>query len=325
MLEDVKRVADSAQRMRVKLGGHHFSLPFSLKNLRKAAASRRITLLFLSSGMSKRETNRSYHNNRKKFISWTIEWRFHSTDIVFIDHGVNENTNLCSVIENHLRPGPWKHRLKQFCDEPLDSLKFFIRKHPKGPKSPFRELDIKSPIRQQLANLVVLEYPVIHVFLPSVGYDFEVLKDAIPHKTEMESVSHNHPSLNGVAFREEEIEDGDSSDTRVLDLMKRVKPDPMFQIPSKDKQTEKELNEKLDRQLLERAAQGANEGMEFDFEQGLIDAYSDLIALNNPDDFLDLEGLFSEEVKLEGRNYDNRDFSSVILEEDLEEGEIPGY
>ena len=36
--------------------------------------------------------------------------------------------------------------------------------------------------------------------------------------------------------------------------------------------------------------QGQFEDLEFDFDQGLIDSYSDLIAEINPDDFLDLDG-----------------------------------
>lgn len=65
MLEDVKRVAESAQRTRLKLcGKSHFRLPFPLKSLRSAASSRRTKLLFLSNGMSKREMNRTYYNNR---------------------------------------------------------------------------------------------------------------------------------------------------------------------------------------------------------------------------------------------------------------------
>lgn len=324
MLEDVKRVSESAQRMRVKLFKYsHFRLPFHLKSLRSAAASRGTKLLFLSSGMSKRETNQSSYNNRKKFISWTIEWRFHSTDVVLIDHGVDENTPLCSVIESHLRPGPWKHRLRQFCEETLGSLKLFIRKHPKGPKAPFRELDMKAPLRQQLANLVILEYPVVHVYLPSHSYDFVVNKDVIPHKTEIKS--NNHPIPKGVTFREEEIEDG-SSDPQILDVMKHVKPDPVFQITSKYEGTEKELDDKLDGSFLEKVAQdnihsslktkdpGVLEGMGFDFEQGLIDTYSDLIAQNNPDDFLDLEGVFPEGF-----------IGFIPAEEELEEGEIPGF
>lgn len=204
-----------------------------------------------------------------------------------------------------------------------------------GPKAPFRELDIKAPIRQQLENLVILEYPVIHVFLPSHAYDFKVIRDAIPHKTENKhSVSSNHPSPKGVTFREEEIEDDTSPNPQVLDLMN-------YAIPSKDKVIETEFHEKLENPLLETDAHkapdnlycsrintknpGVFEDTDFDFEQGLIDAYSDLIAQTNPDDFLDWEGMFPEEVGPEERR-ENPAFSRGIPVEDeeLEEGEIPG-
>ncbi|XP_034709675.1 uncharacterized protein LOC117932513 [Vitis riparia] len=82
-------------------------------------------LLFLLSGMSKREKNKSQYNQS----TWTIEWRFHSTDIVLLNRRVNENSTLSSVIENHLKPGPWNHKLRPFCAEQLDCLKFFIRKY----------------------------------------------------------------------------------------------------------------------------------------------------------------------------------------------------
>ncbi|KAL4601323.1 hypothetical protein ACB092_11G264300 [Castanea dentata] len=66
---------------------------------------------------------------------------------------------------------------------------------------------------------------------------------------------------------------------------------------------------------------GVSEIREFDFDQGSIDAYSDLIAENNPDDFLDLEGVFTEEVIAEERNFS--EVQGVFsAEEELEEGEI---
>ena len=36
------------------------------------------------------------------------------------------------------------------------------------------------------------------------------------------------------------------------------------------------------------------ENMDFDFDQDLLDVYSDMIAQFNPDDFLDWEGDFSK-------------------------------
>ncbi|KAJ9680660.1 hypothetical protein PVL29_019855 [Vitis rotundifolia] len=107
----------------------------------------------------------------------------------FYNSLVNENSTLSSVIKNHLKPGLWNHKLKLFCAEQLDCLKFFIRKYLKGCRSHFHEFDIRAPIRQQLVNLVILEYPLIHVFLPSHSYDINVIKEAIklrssPHEKE---------------------------------------------------------------------------------------------------------------------------------------------
>ncbi|XWS35476.1 hypothetical protein CRYUN_Cryun20dG0000600 [Craigia yunnanensis] len=339
LLEETKRVAESARRIRSKLCGSYppyFKLPYFLRTLRTAAASRRTKLLLLPTGMSKKEINQTRFHHRKKCISWTIEWRFHSTNVVLLDHGVHEDTSLRSVIENHLKPSPWNNPLKRFCQEQLDCLKFFIRKYPKGPKSPFRELDIKAPIRQQLADTVILEYPVIHVFLPSEHYDFEVVRENYPvtHRPEgKDSGSADNEIPKGITFKEEEIEDGDSSlDPPVFDLMKHVISSPIHQIPHQNKSEKAFSNSVCPFSTRAGAGNGEHsssqtkdsevfQDMEFDFDQGLLDAYSELIAEINPDDFLDLEGEFPKQSDTE----DRRDLSNsrgVFFAEELEEGEI---
>ncbi|KAK4397530.1 hypothetical protein Sango_1589600 [Sesamum angolense] len=338
MLEDVKRIADSAQRMRVKLCGYsHFRLPFPLKNLRRAAASRRTKLLFLSSGMSKREANQTYYNTRKKFISWTIEWQFHSTDVVLVDHGVHEDTTLSSVIEKHLKPGPWNHSVRPFCDQTLESLKFFIRKYPKGPKSPFQQLNIKAPIREQLANIVILEYPIIHVFLPSHSHDFDVINYVSPRKVDIkEPAHHDYPIPKGVTFREEEIEDEESFDPHVSDLMNDAcekmgteeEPKELVQSPSTVKGVKRapsvscsdarlvttEDNNMCSASCIQQLADVPDLDFDFDFEPGLIDVYPDLTTDANADDFLDFDGILPEQKDLEGGLF--------LVDEELEEGEI---
>ncbi|XP_073156763.1 uncharacterized protein [Henckelia pumila] len=73
MLEDVKRIFESAQRRRIKLcGNYHFGLPFPLKIPRSAAASRRTRILFHSNGMPKREMNKTYYNNRSEGINYCL-------------------------------------------------------------------------------------------------------------------------------------------------------------------------------------------------------------------------------------------------------------
>ncbi|CAL1399959.1 unnamed protein product [Linum trigynum] len=326
-LEEAKRVVDLGPRMRAQLRAYsQFRLPFHLQSLKRAASSRRTTLLLLPSGMSRREKNKTRYDQRKKSIFWTIEWRFYLTGVVLFDHGVNENTSVCSEIEKHLKPGPWKHKLKQFSEVGLESLKCFIRKYPKG-KSHFRELDIKAPLKQQLGNLTVLEHPVIYVLLPSQSYDFEVVKDFIPMARRQEAkcrVSNGDQLMipQGVAFREEEIieeeiENGPSGGTQVCDLpAKSDVENPGYNEPPQ-KATENTAEEDSllatdSHSCLKDTRPGIFDDMDFDFDQSLIDKYSDIVAEINTDDFLDFEGDLSMDM---GGGF-NR------ISEELEEGEI---
>ncbi|XP_062111173.1 uncharacterized protein LOC133822749 [Humulus lupulus] len=360
LLEEVKRVSESAQRMRKKLCKYnHYRLPYFLRSVRSAAASRRTKILFLPGGMTKREKNQTNYDKRKKCIYWTIEWQFHSTDVVLVDHGIDESLNISSVIGNHLKPGPYHHQLKRFCEEDLENLKFFIRKYQKGSTSPFYELDVKVPLRQQLTNKVILEYPVIYVFLPSHNIDFEVVKDDYPTfpKPDLKtSESDSHLEIGGVPFKEEEIMEIGRSLPQLYDL---VKNESLAKSASPHQFTNQSMSENVLNNSSERATStgvAAEDGfqspisntdkgnVEFDFDQELIDEYSELIKEINPDDFLNLEGLLDgeEEEKDDGKSLekDDRkdycddfyDFESIYnkeddrknsnVEDDLEEGEI---
>ncbi|XP_057446408.1 putative box C/D snoRNA protein SPCC613.07 [Lotus japonicus] len=323
LLEEVKRVAESAQRMRTKLRLYpYFKLPYPLKSLGSAAASRRTKLLFLPSRMSKREMNQTRYDQRKKAISWTIEWRFHSTDIVLHDHGVDENSSLCSILEKHLKPGPWNHQLREFCVDQIDCLKLFICKYPKGPRSPFKELDMKAPIRQQLANIVILEFPVVFVFFPSHNINFEVVKDVNSsiHKSQQQDDESNQ-SQEGVRFREEAIEgENSSANPKVSDLMKHVESST-----SQHLLTQNMSNEKTHDSFVVEGDTGSGnlshcsqetkeltsfEDLRFVFDPDLMDDYADL-------DFLDIDNEMQNELDLFGPS------AEFPVPEELEEGEIP--
>nr|ACU23221.1 unknown [Glycine max] len=336
LLGEVKRVVESAQRMSNKLGIYaYFRLPRYLRSLKNAAGSRRTKLLFLPNGMSRREKNRSQYDQRKKFISWTIELHFHSTDIVLLDHEVDENTSFYSILEKHLKPGPWKNQLRQFCEVQLDCLKLFIRKYPKGPKSSFKELDIKAPIRQQLANIVILEFPVVFVFLPSHRINFEVIKDVntSKHKSLQKDCEDNQ-FPQGLSFREEVIEDdNNSADPQVFDLMKQVDSSLSHEVMTQNMSSEKAPNDSPEKSLFEGASGGNlshsltetnelkfSEDMTFDFDQDLMDFYTDILDQTNPGDLFDFDGEFSKKTENEIDLIGTSDL--FPMPEELEEGEI---
>ncbi|GLT62873.1 hypothetical protein SLA2020_354760 [Shorea laevis] len=289
LLEEVKRIAESAERIRAKLCGYS-------------------------------------HFKGKRIKLGIIKGR--------IDHGVNEERNLCSVIENHLKPGPWIHRLRHFPKEQLENLKFFIQKYPKGPRSPFRELDMKAPIRKQLANIVIVEYPVIHVFLPSHSFDFEVFReDRSVNRSELKDYGNNdNGSPKGVTFREEEIKEDNNSDPQVFDILKHVNSSPKHQIHDQNR-FEKSSNNSA-KALLGSTGAGKSlqssshakesidlEDMKIDFDQGLLDIFSDIMAEINDDDFLPLRAEFSKEPETQEKgNLPNS--KEDCFPEELEEGEI---
>lgn len=211
-----------------------------------------------------------------------------------------------------------------------------------GPKSPFLELDIDVPIRKQLANLIIIEHPVIHVFLPSHHYDFEVIKAAIRQKLDFKkSIQSREQSPEGVPFREEEIKEENSPDPKVLDLMKYSKKNGIDKISHQPTGTEKQATDKLDSLSCARASEqvlkngnfsdkaededfSVNstvadlfEKMDFEFEQELIDSYSDLISESNLDEVFDLDGVIKQELGLVETN-------DQLQIEELEEGEISG-
>lgn len=181
-----------------------------------------------------------------------------------------------------------------------------------GPRSPFRELNLRGSIREQLANLSILEYPVIHVFLPSQSYDFEVIEDANPCRKEVVNkvaVKSEEVCQPGVYFRVEEIEEDGSPHPHDSCVMTTSKMDTEFSTSLKEARSdETTLDEKFDsRKLLPGTIQSSTLAScgndELDFDKGLADdAYGDLIAQTNSD----AAGFLPQ----------------VFVDEELEEGEI---
>lgn len=192
-----------------------------------------------------------------------------------------------------------------------------------------------------MANLVIIEYPVIHVFLPSHHYDFEVIKAAIRQKLDpKKSIENREQSPKGVPFKEEEIKD--ENDPKVLDLMNYGKKNVIDKMSHQPTGTEEQVKDEKDSLCATTSAKVMKsdicsvkaedeqldfsvnstvadllENMDFDFEQGLIDSYSDLISESNLDEVFDLDGVFKQELGLNETN-------DQLPIEELEEGEISG-
>ncbi|KAH9619608.1 hypothetical protein KSS87_022488 [Heliosperma pusillum] len=315
LLEDIKRVAESSHRMRNQLCAYYqYRLPRNLQTLQNAAAKRRTRLQFFPTGMSKRQKNQTRFVPKPRSIKWTIEWRFHSTDISLLEHMVHENSTLRSVVGKHLQPSPWRNKLRRFAEETVDNLKFYIRLNQKYTDSSYRELDLDAPLRELFSGLVILEYPIIHIFLPADPCNFKVVKDVKRTITEVKSkepITDDTSSPLIICSKEEEIVEDDCPEPKIFDFLdKSIKELP------KNSPTQAHVPEANDVQCSTEVEMLDSSIDDFDFDQELIDAYSLLMEQGNPDIFLD------DKQEVEAGDHVSTDVFFADLAE-LEEGEIP--
>jgi hypothetical protein len=85
LLEEILRQTDSAKRLRVPFGGDKQEMHPAMKALQHQAKLRDIKLLFLAHGMSKRKSNSTYFDRKRKCIFWRVEWVFEGTNIRLIN------------------------------------------------------------------------------------------------------------------------------------------------------------------------------------------------------------------------------------------------
>lgn len=300
-LEEAKRAAESAHSSSGNINGFRgyigFKLPRNILLLRNAANKRGTKLLLLPPAMSKRKMNQSRYDRKRNSIFWTIEWKFHGTDVVTVDHNVDENLSLIYVIKKHLMPTRLSSQLTSYCSVKATDLKFFIRKTPKGLDSPFRELDIIAPISKQLSDVVILEYPVIFVCLPSHSFHFEVENDtkSAYKKQAIVTTSTLTPSPKAIILPKKEVEESVfcTDQSALLQFNTQVLLDYNTRISNEVGECSKPNSENS---VNEEKPFG---DVNFDFLHELSDVYSELLGGMNPDEFLRLNDSYDDLNTLE--------------------------
>ncbi|BBM96718.1 zinc finger HIT domain-containing protein 3 [Marchantia polymorpha subsp. ruderalis] len=222
LLEETLRLADSAKRLRAPFtSGVRNEVPPQVKALQKQAKARSTTLLLLAHGMTKRAVNTSYFDKRNKRIFWRVEWVFEGTDVRLVDSRVDENSTLESVLAKHLAHDAEnvtvRYLLRSFRWKPLHELVLLLPKEPcSAAEKEYFELTLGNPLKDQLADKSIVEYPTIHVLLPGSLGNFASAKisKAVPPKVlvpdEIVGDRIQDPQeLEGVPFKEEDFEEGE--------------------------------------------------------------------------------------------------------------------
>eukprot|EP00798_Chlamydomonas_sp_ICE-L_P006710 gene6710-3380_t len=173
VLEEIKRADDIAKRCRPPFPKAR--LPVHLDNLVRQAQQRRVELVLMNPGMSRRLSNSTRYDTRNRKMMWRLEWLFEGLPdggTKMVDDRVQEDATLAEVLSSHLelQPGTAAKQflLRDYADIGVSGLKVFMRKEGTPANQPgFYSIDTTRSLGSQLAGKVVIEFPVLLVALPS--------------------------------------------------------------------------------------------------------------------------------------------------------------
>ena len=108
----------------------------------------------MSSGMSRRQKNRSMFDQTKSRILWTIEFVF--GDERFLRHRIDENMTLGEVFDKAVGTNlALRHRLTR--------QSFAFLQAPASRSAPFRRIPLHTTLKYALASSTIIEFPVLHI------------------------------------------------------------------------------------------------------------------------------------------------------------------
>ena len=151
--------------------------------------------------------------------------------------------------------------------------------------------------------------------------------------------NNNQLSPRGLPFKEEEIGEDDDDDSslapREIDLLKRgnmASQQQLARCSTSVNPSERALSSPgvaggsgLPLSYTKAIEKVLFDDVEYDFDQELVDAYSDIMAEINPDGFLDFDCILTkkdDKTEQEAKNFLYNGEEVFMAEDELEEGEI---
>ncbi|MCO5548269.1 hypothetical protein L7F22_001726 [Adiantum nelumboides] len=224
LLEEVFRQSESARRFRAPFNTRKLEPYDRSMILKREARRRRINLVILPRGMTKRVDSCTWFCRRRKRIFWTVEWHFHLTDFVLFSPCADENESPAKVLEQQLgsdgkaRPDNLR-KIRKLCKKPIEVMRFLVaRQMCRGKQRTYIELDPLRPLGAQLDRMTIIEYPTILIVSPDDDTKFNIIEDrrsmSVPVKVDAitEKLLLDASIAEGVPYREEEIEEGEIID-----------------------------------------------------------------------------------------------------------------
>ena len=174
-------IHDDSNWFEKRLGAQKLDCSTSQRLLIENATSRsNIKIVFMSSGMNRREKNKSFYHIATDTIQWTIEFVLHMADS-------NGNISADRIRDVKLIKDEFKRilggnsskklsipALRYFSKIELSELSFYVKLEPSSSLR-YRKLDCNLSFKDGLKDLNIIEFPTIHVVHKSGDHKFPTL------------------------------------------------------------------------------------------------------------------------------------------------------
>jgi hypothetical protein len=173
-------------------------LPKKIALVRAQARERGTEVLVLAAGMLKRTRNTSFYNVKLKTLAWRVDWIFKREDgerAMIADERVSEDRTLTEALGMHVgpeqlaRPSTAAQRLQlrkyvaQFRADP-SAIRYLLKIEvgTSGVSGCYKELNGAVALKEALKGVVLVEYPVVYVVLPSDSEKYNTKDWVLPER-----------------------------------------------------------------------------------------------------------------------------------------------
>eukprot|EP00850_Spirogloea_muscicola_P016336 SM000131S26766 [mRNA] locus=s131:296633:298276:- [translate_table: standard] len=192
LLEEALQQRGKAKRLREQLEGSARQVSQrggAAASLCRQARNRGTTLVLLAPAMSRSKANTSFYDRRRRCIFWRVDWVSEAAAVTLSSPKVDESLEIAEAFARALGAHAGQElaqKLAADCDAHTSQLQFLVRKEPSPANEPtFYKLLANEPLRLQLANKTVIEYPVVFVVTPANVSQYPLATDAgVVHFTE---------------------------------------------------------------------------------------------------------------------------------------------
>ncbi|XP_043941957.1 box C/D snoRNA protein 1 isoform X2 [Protopterus annectens] len=163
-LEDMDRLTDNICRKTLKLPQ---TSNFYLFSMKEKARKRKIDLVFLPGGFSKRKENTTCFSRKSQMFFWHLKLSFPQADAEYSEERVPDDKTLAEILKQYIDPiesdPVLRQRLQAYVQCKPEEVSIFMKAENRRCNSlRYHKLDISKSLLENFKNKIIIEYPTLY-------------------------------------------------------------------------------------------------------------------------------------------------------------------